>query len=469
MLPLVGMTVAETDISTENRTLSEWPAFVKEGRLNRNYLQEVGAYFNDHFAFRNDMVAANALIMSNVFGQSAVDTVLTGTDHWLYYTDSLDDYLGQEVISEREAYHIAHNLEIVQKKLKQKNIEFAFTIAPNKNSLYDDHMPYYYRKKAGNINNRVLVEPLLEKLSVSYINLYEAFEKQDEVLYRKQDSHWNEKGAVLAYNTILDALGREHEDYSDAEIIRVKTEEGDLATALYSVAAEPEWDYRYIYESNYIYTTETKSWEDVWIQTESPGKKGNLLMFRDSFGNTLSPLLAEEYGKAAFSKDTVYHLDASIEQCYPDFVLFEIVERNLERFGEFSLYDHSCGPPVMEAPYAYDLDVSDAEKVKTETTLNVNQSDLQTSYLCLSGQIDEAYQDVQTNVYIEIISNGKSELYEAYTVSDPYSGKDNGFMMYLAADQISGSTFQASVFAELSDGTIKRVLDETLNLDEMIP
>lgn len=92
--------------------------------------------------------------------------------------------------------------------------------------------------------------------------------------YRKQDSHWNEKGAVLAYNTILDALGREHEDYSDAEIMRVKTEGGDLAIALYSVAAEPEWDYRYIYESNYIYTTETKSWEDVWIQTESPGKKG---------------------------------------------------------------------------------------------------------------------------------------------------------------------------------------------------
>ena len=105
----------------------------------------------------------------------------------------------------------------------QEGIDFAFTVAPNKNSLYDEHMPYYYRVKASDTNNRRKVIPLLEQLSVRYVDLYGPFEQESGVLYRAQDSHWNGKGAVLAYNTILDDLGQAHNDLSNVPISRTKT------------------------------------------------------------------------------------------------------------------------------------------------------------------------------------------------------------------------------------------------------
>ncbi len=466
LIPLVGMSVAKTDTTTENRVLSEWPSLIEDGSFNVNFLPEAGTYFEDHFALRNQLVAADALVMGNVFGQSSTDTVLVGTDDWLYYTDSLDDYLGQNVVTERGAYNIANNLRIVQDKMTQERIGFAFTIAPNKNSLYDEHMPYYYRVKASDTNNREKVVPFLEQLSVRYIDLYGPFGQQSDVLYRAQDSHWNKKGAVLAYNTILDALGKEHDDLSGVPITRTKTEKGDLGISLYSIAAKPEWDYQYEYDSQFSYVTDTESWEDVWIQTESPGKSGSLLMFRDSFGNTLSPLIAEEYGQAAFSRDTVYHLDSRIATCQPDMVLFEIVERNLERFGQFARGDYSSGPPVMEAPYAGDVDVYSAAQEETNTTAEAFLSDLRPDYLCIFGQIDESVFSAETNVYVEVTAGGTSNVYEAYTVTDPETGSDNGYLMYLNTAQIPDGTFQVRVFTENADGDVVMVLDQQMDVSK---
>lgn len=469
LIPLAGMTIARTETTTENRVLSEWPSLRNEdGSFNVNFLPQAGTYFEDHFAFRNQLVAADSLIMGNVFRQSTIDTVLTGTDGWLYYTDSLDDYLGQNVVTERGAYNIAHNLKIVQDKMDQQGIRFAFTVAPNKNSLYDEHMPYYYRVKISDTNNRKKVEPLLEQMGISYIDLYEPFEQQSEVLYRAQDSHWNMKGAVLAYHTILEELGKTHNDFSEVPVSRTRTEKGDLAVSLYSVAAEPEWDYRYDYESQFSYVTDTENWEDVWIQTAADGKSGNLLMFRDSFGNTLSPLLAEEYGQAAFSKDTVYHLDSRIQLCQPDTVLFEIVERNLARFGQYARTDYSSGPPIMEAPYAADVDVYSAQILDQEragASAEAYLSDMRPDYLCISGQIEEELLDTESNIYLEVTAGGMSNVYTAYTVTDLVSGEDNGYLVYLSTAQVPDGEFQVRVFTEDADGGITMVLDTELNVD----
>lgn len=468
LLPFIGMSVAKTETTTENRVLSEWPQLVKDGSFNVNFLPEAGAYFEDHFAFRNQFIAADSLFMGKLFHQSSVDTVLVGTDNWLYYTDSLDDYLGENVVSERGAYNIANNIKIVQNKMTQEGIDFAFTIAPNKNSLYDENMPYYYQVKAGDVNNRQKVLPLLDQLSVRYIDLYQPFEEKQEILYLPQDSHWNEKGAVLAYNTILDGLGKIHDDLSNVQINRTKTTKGDLAVSLYSVAAEPEWDSQYEYDSQISYVTETDSWEDVWIQTESTGKSGSLLMFRDSFGNTLSPLIAEEYGRAAFSKDTVYHLDSRIAASQPDTVLFEIVERNLERFGQFARDDHSSGPPVMEAPYAGDVDIYSAAQAETKATAEAYLSDLRPDYLCITGKIDEDMLGADTNVYIEITAGDTSNVYEGYTVTDPGTGDDNGYLMYLNTTRIPDKSFQIRVFTENKDQGVTMVLDQTIDVSNVM-
>ena len=92
IIPFAGMIVAPTMITTENKELSELPKIEDEHGININYLGELGNYFQDHFAFRQQMVSANAAIYGKLFGASTTDQVVIGKNNWMYYTGSLDDY-----------------------------------------------------------------------------------------------------------------------------------------------------------------------------------------------------------------------------------------------------------------------------------------------------------------------------------------------------------------------------------------
>ena len=94
-------------------------------------------------------------------------------------------------------------------------------------------------------------------------DLFSMFEEQDEVLYLKQDSHWNNKGALMAYDNMLDQLNKDHNDYSSAEVTRTKDSYGDLSKMLYPAARKSEFNYNYELNETYSYETPTKSVEDA--------------------------------------------------------------------------------------------------------------------------------------------------------------------------------------------------------------
>ena len=95
LIPSVGMLLPQTQGSaTENRKLALWPQLRTEEGWNTDFLSEAGEYFQDHFGFRQQLVTANALINGKIFGVSTADGVIQGKNGWLYYKDSLSDYLG---------------------------------------------------------------------------------------------------------------------------------------------------------------------------------------------------------------------------------------------------------------------------------------------------------------------------------------------------------------------------------------
>ena len=155
-VPFVCMTFARTDTTTENKSLAKLPALTEKGALNTEFLPGLGDYFNDHFAFRQQLVSADAEIQSKVFRVSNADTVLVGQDGWLYYTDDLDDYLGK-TLDERAIYCAAHNLALTQQYVTEQGATFMVTIPPNKSTLYGGQMPYYDRKKIGKTCNHELL------------------------------------------------------------------------------------------------------------------------------------------------------------------------------------------------------------------------------------------------------------------------------------------------------------------------
>jgi hypothetical protein len=448
------MTFARTDTTTENKKLADLPTIYENETVNVDYLNDLGSYFDDHFAFRNNLVNLDSIIQSNIFDVSNSDTVIKGENGWLYYSDTLNDYLGSNTLSDRGIYNIVSNISIIQKYVEDRGADFVFTIAPNKNSLYDDNMPYYYSVKASENKNINSLSPLLSSNNINYSDLFSLFENYDETLYLKRDSHWNNKGAMLAYNEIMNKLGYEHNDYSSVKAVRTKTEYGDLNKMLYPVSGEPEWNYYYQYDYSYKYKNDAKSVEDPWIETTGNGTNGKLLMFRDSFGNTLLPFFAEEFSEAYFSKATPYSIEEFMDKYNPNCVVIEKVERNLDEFAS--------APPLLTGSSA---DINVKKNAETNTTLSVENTELSSSYLSVSGVVDEKYIETQTNIYINVNLNGKDTAYRAFNLSD--DSTDNGYLLYLPKSEFENSTsVKFDVIVE-NNGTFCNVKSVTTDLSKL--
>lgn len=436
LVPFLGMSFWATDRTTENTTLSEWPAFVKDGKPNINYLEDMGDYFEDHFAFRLQMLTANAMIWSKGFDTSTTDQVVTGKDDWLYFSGTMDDYTGRDLLSDRELKAIVHNLSLMDSYVEFCGGRLIVTVAPNKNTLYNSAMPYYYQK--GETSNLERLVPLLEEAGIEYVDLTETFQNEDEVLYFKRDSHWNNKGALLAYNTIMDAMGREHETYANVPTVTEKDHIGDIDEILYPLAAEPEENIYYSKDWGFDYVNDVTDNMDEWIETVNPDKDGTLLMYRDSFGESILPFFADEYNKAYFSRLVPYNMENLI-QYQPDTVIVERVERQIDAFA--------TEIPVMESPKVENLRPLE---VKTDTTLKIEQNG---SYLVVSGTVDQKYVNEDTQIYVAVSSEDRSRIstYDAfYTLTN--SGDGNGYQIYLRDTSLPSEKIHIDVITSDQDG-----------------
>ena len=436
LVPFLGMSFWATDRTTENTTLSEWPAFVKDGKPNINYLEDMGDYFEDHFAFRLQMLTANAMIWSKGFDTSTTDQVVTGKDDWLYFSGTMDDYTGRDLLSDRELKAIVHNLSLMDSYVDFCGGRLIVTVAPNKNTLYNSAMPYYYQK--GETSNLERLVPLLEEAGIEYVDLTETFQNEDEVLYFKRDSHWNNKGALLAYNAVMDAMGREHETYANVPTVTEKDHIGDIDEILYPLAAEPEENIYYSKDWGFDYVNDVTDNMDEWIETVNPDKDGTLLMYRDSFGESILPFFADEYNKAYFSRLVPYNMENLI-QYQPDTVIVERVERQIDAFA--------TEIPVMESPKVENIRPLE---IKTDTSLKTEQNG---SYLVISGTVDQKYVNEDTQIYVAVSSEDRSRIstYDAfYTLTN--SGDGNGYQIYLRDTSLPSENIHIDVITSDQDG-----------------
>ena len=125
-----------------NEQLAPLPELREEdGSFNINILNEFSDYFADHFGFRHEMITLNDWLTEAAFKTLDSNSVLLGKDSWLFYKSTLEDYTGTNLFTARQSYAAAHALGLMQEYCKQNGVDFYFTIAPNKNSIYGSPMP----------------------------------------------------------------------------------------------------------------------------------------------------------------------------------------------------------------------------------------------------------------------------------------------------------------------------------------
>jgi hypothetical protein len=425
LVPSVGLLFGGGEVSSDSDSAPAPRLVEEDGSINLEVLSDAGSWFDDHFAFRNEFITACSSVTGGVFETSSSDEVIQGSDGWLFYGNSLGDYQGTNHLTDRQLHDIARDLRLMQDYVEENGSKFVFTIAPNKNSLYDANMPYYYQGALVGERNRDRLVPFLEEEGVNYVDLYEHFSNEDEVLYHATDSHWNNKGASQAADLILESLNKEHPDYSNAPYEVRSDFTGDLEKMLYPAAPKKEDEIYYSPspQDSYDYETSIESTFDPFIQTKAKRKSGTLLMYRDSFGNSLLPFMAENYSSATFSRGVPYSIGIDMDLYAPDTVVVERAERFLQEMAEQA--------PLVPGRYIEDGSLENAFFSNLE---NVTEEKQGNGYTLVTGKIPEDLLTDDSDVFIRV--DGAVD-YEAASYSD---SDGNECFSLLVPDEVLDAT-----------------------------
>ena len=374
----------QMDKAVGNEKLASFPELRKEdGSFNTGILNDFADYFADHFGFRHEMITLNDWLTEAAFKTLDSSSVLLGKDGWLFYKSTLEDYTGANLFTGRQSYAAAHVLGLMQEYCEQNGIDFCFTIAPNKNSMYSSQMPVRYVEAS--VWNAQLLKQQMEQQNVRYMDLFEVLSNSKEQLYYRLDSHWNMRGAQLAAQALLSEL-KGHEVEFDSLVTEEKIPHtGDLYEMVYPAGSEIEQDT--VYDFTYQYDEKFHSADDITIYTKNSEADGSVFVYRDSFGINLHPFLAQSYGSACFSRNMPYRLTAVTEE-QPDVLLVELVERNLNWLLERA--------PELPAPERTAVPAAD-----TGARLKAQREDSRMEdTFCLTGSLSGQSVDDDSPVYI---------------------------------------------------------------------
>lgn len=436
LIQQTGAQPADTEGNAENRVLAAFPEIKDaDGAWNRTYFNELEQWFSEHFGLRSEMVTTYGNLTRSVFGVSAEPDVIIGKDGWLYYAETVPDITGVRTLSDTEIAHMAHNLELMSDYAESHGAKLIFAIAPDKGSIYPEYLPARYLHTGGENNLDVLYRALADT-DVTVCDWRNALRERAAadtcLLYHKLDTHWNGDGAMLGYETLMRSAGLDASGFSGALRTETQDWEGDLWVMLSPTQANPDANAVYEIPQTWRSMGHMRSVDDMTIRTGCPAGSGSLLMFRDSFGRALLPLLSQIFASCTYSRAEAVPID-QLENAAVDYVVYERVERELT-----DLLIHA---PQMPAPVcSIALPPSDSDAV---LRLETEQAG---AYLHFYGLFDEAYADCEA-VYVTV--GGQS--YEAFLCCeqallqlDVHSA--NGFSLYLPADALpSGGTLSVAV------------------------
>lgn len=160
-------------------------------------------------------------------------------------------------------------------------------------------------------------------------------------------------------------------------------------------------------------------------------------MYRDSFGNSLIPLMAGEFSEAVFSKNVPYTMTDLITY-NPDIVILEKVERHLQTLGKI--------PPVMNAPEV---------KLHKESVIEDKSAKFSVvkegSYWKIAGVVDNQCVSTDSRIFVEIEEADCTKVYEAFCIGVKQGDvvNDYGFAIYISEVLLESDVFGVKVLVEV--------------------
>lgn len=355
-LPLLGVRIGNHgwDIASraENRRMADEPTLL---RLQDAHVTSTGGklkalarfpgqfkyYLSDHFGFRSLLIRAHGLLMVKCLGVTSNPAVILGKDGWLYLGNdgSLEDWRNIDPFTPAQLEQWRQMLEARDRFCRTRGIPYLFVVAPSKYDIYPEHMPDALTQ----VRRECRLDQLLEYLRsthspVQVLDLRAPLlaAKPDGVrLFQKTDTHWNDRGAWIAYKAIAMAAKAHvpgvrilaEEDFVPATRVRSGMDLAGLL-GLNDVLSEQSLDLipRIPLRLPHV---EQNMVEPITTEPTASGQP-RMVMFRDSFMTTVLPFLAESFGRGVYLWEDGF--DPSVIRAeHPDIVIQQFAQRKLMR------------------------------------------------------------------------------------------------------------------------------------------
>ena len=314
------------DISeAERRPLEQAPALTLDALLDGSYMEDFEQYSLDQFPLRDTFRKIKSLFHFHVLNQSDNNNIYIAGDFAVKQEYPLNP---------DSLYHAAERFNRVYEKYLQ-NSDVYVAVVPDKGQ-YLAEQTGHLKLPFGKLNTILLDRmPWAEP-----INLYDSLSAED---YYRTDVHWRQENLLDAAEVICDALGVTAPDAAD---YRVTALERPFYGVYYGQAALPmEPETMYILENDIlkdcqVYDYESGQYTDVYnmdkltsrdlydvflsgsrslltIENPNASTDRELIIFRDSFGSAIAPLLVQDY--AAVTLVDIRYIQIDVLDRFLDF------------------------------------------------------------------------------------------------------------------------------------------------------
>lgn len=311
---------------TERRYLAKAPKLTDQDVRRWTYGTDVEAYFADHLPLRDALVGIDAYV-----------TLLTGRqvsrDVWM----DADGYL-VEAPMPREEQGLKKRLNKIAALGETTGLRPFVLAVPSTGYIRQERLPNLLGRL---YPDEALLKVLEETQGLTSVNIADTFRQQGQNWYYATDHHWNGLGAFAAYEAYMAAAGHAALSYDDFSHDTLEGYTGstlsrsawwltkgdrltvdiphDTAVTITFSDREGTFDSLFFYEHLQSY-----DWYPLFIDGNhpltvienqaAPSDSPVLLMVKDSFGNTLTPLLVPSYRRIVMV-DPRYYRGSVAEVC----------------------------------------------------------------------------------------------------------------------------------------------------------
>ena len=293
---------------------------------------ETEDYLKDHFGLRQAMIRAHKDLTKTVLGLGS-DAVLLGRDGRMFY-------LGEEavrqsaglVLRDQRAADTVALLRRVCERLSAQGVRFLVAPPPNAATVYQDDLPDW-AKKGDRRTEYDLIMQGLKAAGVKTVDLrpvMAAVEPPGAGYYR-HDSHWTPRGALAAYNAVVEADS--HADWRLAPTSAlgppIVWKGGDLARLLGVQDNVTEKVEPFVLSAAPKQLLTSDPYGDFVLTSEKPGP--SIVIVGDSFtGAEFADMVLQHAGKVVWLDHRHCKFDwNALEKFHPDEVWWMTNERFL--------------------------------------------------------------------------------------------------------------------------------------------